>query len=622
MKNLYLIFFIFFFLTSCKEKDHKNSNSNQNLHTFYNEFLKRKDLTSDDVYQHILKLEKSVRKETNDEGLIKTLKGIYFARKASFELSEHYLKKVIQSPAVQDSVKDFAYIGLGNIYKHKGKYPEALLNYQNSLKIANKRNDTIRIAGAYSAIAQMNSEKGDAKESKKNIEKVFQLLKNKKHETAYLIAAHTLANVEGMNNNFEEALKIDEKGLKICDSIKNEEAKVTFLDNKARCYMMMNKLDSAQYYFEKNLVIDKKLNRINWIADSYINLAEVSMLKKNYGAAENYLKASIEILSKSTYVKNTLKAYNVLASIYEQQGKYKEAYAVKNDYNKLYEKIINEKNQTSFNEFNVIYETENKEKQILEQKSKIFQRNVAVFSLLGLLLLGVGYYRNYQNRQKIKLQKEILHQQDLATKAVMDAEDNERKRMAIHLHDGVGQLLTATNMNLEVLDEYKNDEIAFGNVVKKTKNILNEAMSEVRTLSHQIMPNMLIKNSLSNALKDLIEKSNSPKLHINLKIDGLKDNLDENIQIVMFRVIQECINNTIKHANASEVIIQVHQNDQEISAAFQDNGKGFSIHELKSDGMGIENIRSRIKFLKGKFEINSEEGRGTQIHVKIPLQNV
>ena len=146
-------------------------------------------------------------------------------------------------------------------------------------------------------------------------------------------------------------------------------------------------------------------------------------------------------------------------------------------------------------------------------------------------------------------------------------------------------------------------------------------MTEVRTLSHQIMPNMLVKNSLSNALRELIDKSNSPKLHINLTIDGLQEDLAENVQIVMFRIIQECINNTIKHANASEIDIAVKQDSNEISASFRDNGRGFdpTLYQSKSEGMGLENIKSRIEFLKGYFQLDSEKSKGTSITVKIPI---
>jgi signal transduction histidine kinase len=235
--------------------------------------------------------------------------------------------------------------------------------------------------------------------------------------------------------------------------------------------------------------------------------------------------------------------------------------------------------------------------------------------------MGFIYYKNYQNKQKVKLQKEILHQQDLATKAVMNAEDNERKRMATHLHDGIGQLLTAANMNISVLDDFKKDEDNFTKVLSKTKEILSEAILDVRTLSHQIMPNMLIKNSLSDALRDLISKTNSPKLHIELKIDGLKNDLDQNIQVVMYRIIQECINNTIKHAQANKVEISLLQNKEMIEAIFKDDGIGFNPLKIssKNDGLGLDNIKSRIDMLKGDLKIISAKGEGTSIIMKIPV---
>jgi signal transduction histidine kinase len=217
-----------------------------------------------------------------------------------------------------------------------------------------------------------------------------------------------------------------------------------------------------------------------------------------------------------------------------------------------------------------------------------------------------------------------MHQQDLSIKAVIDAEDNERKRMASHLHDGVGQLLAATNLNLQVLEEFKNEEDKFDQLMTKTQDILHDAMEEVRSLSHQIMPNMLIKNSLTIALKELIDKTTSPKLQIELALEGLNDKLDEAIQIVMFRVIQECINNTIKHADASKISIHITQNSDKIITRIEDNGKGFNVNQQKqkySDGIGLENMKSRIESLKGTYQLLSTIGKGTSVRIQIPIKN-
>ena len=193
--------------------------------------------------------------------------------------------------------------------------------------------------------------------------------------------------------------------------------------------------------------------------------------------------------------------------------------------------------------------------------------------------------------------------------------------MAIQLHDGIAQLLSAALMNVNVLEEFKNDDQNFYKILDKTKNIMSDAILDVRTLSHQIIPNMLIKNSLADALRDLISKTTSTKLDIDLRVDGLQDNLNQNIQVVMYRIIQECINNTIKHANANKVQISIFQTKHWIEAAFNDNGKGFNPLKINSnnDGIGLDNIKSRVDMLKGELQLKSTEGEGTLIKMKIPL---
>ena len=267
------------------------------------------------------------------------------------------------------------------------------------------------------------------------------------------------------------------------------------------------------------------------------------------------------------------------------------------------------------------YQSLKKDNEILNQRSQIFIRNISLTVLAIFLMFGFISYKYFQNKQKALLQKEILYQQDLATKAVMNTEDIERKRMATQLHDGIAQLLSAALMNVNVLEEFKNDDQNFYKILDKTKNIMSDAILDVRTLSHQIMPNMLIKNSLADALRDLISKTTSTKLDIDLRVDGLQDNLNQNIQVVMYRIIQECINNTIKHANANKVQISIFQTKHWIEAAFNDNGKGFNPLKINSnnDGIGLDNIKSRVDMLKGELQLKSTEGEGTLIKMKIPL---
>jgi signal transduction histidine kinase len=168
---------------------------------------------------------------------------------------------------------------------------------------------------------------------------------------------------------------------------------------------------------------------------------------------------------------------------------------------------------------------------------------------------------------------------------------------------------------------HKDNPENFKNITQKISNILSDAIADVRTLSHQMMPNMLIKNSLANALRDLIEKTSTPKLAVNLQIEGLETEVEQNIQVTLYRIIQECINNTVKHSGADKIDISVRQSDKKITTEIKDNGKGFNplkISENK-DGIGLQNMKARIKMLKGKMRIDSAADRGTQVFIEIPI---
>lgn len=423
--------------------------------------------------------------------------------------------------------------------------------------------------------------------------------------------------------DFANAQKYYEKSAAICKSVGNKQGIAFTQRNLANLSIMKNKkADSADLVrLEESKKIRKEFNSKVDIESNQLDVAQGYITQRKFQEAKKVLLKVLPVFVSEQSQENELSAYKLLTTIYNELNNSDSADYYFNRYLQVNENLVNTSVIRQSTELEKKYQTLKKDKEILENRSQILHRNIYIFSLLGLLALAVGYYRNYQHRQKIRLQKEILHQQDLATRAVMNAEDNERKRMASHLHDGIGQMLTATHMNLMVLEEYKDADSDMGDVIGKTKKILKDAMVEVRTLSHQMMPNMLIKNSLSNALKELIDQSSTPKLAVHLQLDGLMDNLDENIQIVLYRVIQECINNTLKHAEATEIFIRVQQTKTDILAYFKDNGKGFNPEATssKSFGMGLENIRSRIEFLKGLFLLNSGAGQGTEITVKIPL---
>lgn len=263
--------------------------------------------------------------------------------------------------------------------------------------------------------------------------------------------------------------------------------------------------------------------------------------------------------------------------------------------------------------------------EIKNRRLELTRRNIIIASL-GILfllaaLLGFALYRRYKWKQEALMQFAILKQQQLATKAVMDAEDKERIRIAQDLHDGIGQMMSVAKMNLSTIE----DELGL-DADKKIKmdriiGLVDESCKEVRSVSHNLMPNALLKAGLAAAVREFIDKIDHRSLQIDLHSDGLQQRLNADTEMVLYRVIQESVNNVIKHANANHLDISLINDTDGISVTVEDNGKGFNTNNAHSfEGIGLKNMRTRIEYLKGSIEWNAVPEKGTLVAIHIPLR--
>jgi two-component system, NarL family, sensor kinase len=225
-------------------------------------------------------------------------------------------------------------------------------------------------------------------------------------------------------------------------------------------------------------------------------------------------------------------------------------------------------------------------------------------------------------KQKAKLQQAVFEQQQLAASAVLKAEEKERQRIAKDLHDGVGQMMSAAKMNLSAFE----NEIQFSNADQKLSferiiGLVDESCKEVRTVSHQMMPNMLLKSGLGKAVAEFLDKIDQKVIKVNLHVEGLQERLKEDVEIVLYRVLQECVNNVIKHSGASHLDIALIKDKDGISATIEDNGKGFDLQQLgEESGMGLKNMQARINYLNGSIDFDSSPGKGTLVAIHLPVE--
>ncbi len=553
--------------------------------------------------------------------------GAVHFRNNDFKNSEKNYLKSYQIRKKQNDIAGIAKLNnnLASVYQSTFQYKKAMSMYLEALKYFESRDDLKNVNFTKANIGLLFIDLKDNDNAIKYIKDALTYFEglDKSVETENKLCENylNLGKAYQMKKVYEEAEKYYNKSAEICGKVGNKQGFAFSKRNLGNLNTITKKDSLAVINLKVSEDTRKEFNSKMDLESNSIDVAQNLIVQGNLVEAKKILLKILPVFEKENSKENLLSTYKLLTNIYHNTSQTDSADLYFEKYIALNDDLVNVTVNKDTSEMEKKYQSVKKDNEILTQKSKVFKRNVAVFSLLGLLLLGFVYYKNRQHKEKIKLQKEILHQQDLATKAVMTAEDNERKRMANHLHDGIGQLLSAANMNVNVLEDYKDDGETFTKILGKTKYILSEAIADVRTLSHQIMPNMLIKNTLSNALRDLIENTTSPRLQISLKMEGLDQKLDHNIQVVLYRTIQECINNTIKHAEANKIEITVIQDKNSIFTELADNGKGFNPLKInaRNDGMGLENIKSRIHFLKGSINIESAETKGTKITVEIPL---
>ena len=205
-----------------------------------------------------------------------------------------------------------------------------------------------------------------------------------------------------------------------------------------------------------------------------------------------------------------------------------------------------------------------------------------------------------------------------AAESVMKGQENERSRLARDLHDGVGGLLSGVKLSMSNMkgSVWLSEEnvMSFNNVIAQ----LDQSIAELRRVSHNMMPEALIKFGLKEALENYCENLNlSGNMHVNLQTHGLEKRMDQNTEIVIYRIIQELLNNVIKHAEARSVLIQLFREGDRFNLTVEDDGKGFDAKpdELQS-GAGLANIRARAEYLNGTVDIISTKGEGTSVNIE------
>jgi two-component system, NarL family, sensor kinase len=462
------------------------------------------------------------------------------------------------------------------------------------------------------------------------------LLKARELKTPFFLA-QTLINLSVnyiQKRTSEKAKPLLNEALAIANQLKNIELEAAIGLNLAEIALEEGEYETVKRYSERSLSLYQQLGSAGGQVTAFRGMARYYLHQRDFNNAAQFARRSLEMAAKNNYRSEHAWSSYLMSNISFASGDMKTGEIYFKQGNDTLVRMINDLLSQRSAQLEKKFETEKKETQIrqLEAEKKVQQlslrqKNVMNYVLAGsaviILIVSIISYRAYRQKQKLQQQRisQLEKEKQLtATEAVLKGEEQERTRLAKDLHDGLGGMLSGIKYSFQNMK---------GNLVMTPENhqafersmdMLDSSIKEMRRVAHNMMPEALVKFGLDIALKDFCHDINqSGALQITYQSIGLENAvIDQTTAITIYRIVQELINNTMKHSGAKNAIVQVSRTNGVISITVEDDGEGFNTEKLSQRvGMGWSNIQSRIDYLKGKLDLRSAPGEGTSVHIEL-----
>ncbi len=520
---------------------------------------------------------------------------------------------------------------LGNVLLNLSKYDSAVYHYQIALKNFEAVGDKVLIARLADLLQVTYMELRQHDKALVYGEQAIEVLRDANDPASLAAALSNAANVRERVYQHDKALAYLKEALKLARGINYKAHKKTILQNISNIYQNMLLVDSIKPYSERAAALSRELGTPDGEAIAYRGLANYYVFKNDLDAAYKYISLSLDITQKNGFRKEHASSLKTLGGVLLAMHRYEESYRVDTEAEVLADSLMGEemRNRTLFLEKQ--FETEKKEARIQLQQAQLKQKNILNFILIGgagalaiILLLG---YRNYKHRQRLqqaRIDELEIEKQLAATEAILKGEEQERTRLAKDLHDGLGGMLSGIKYSFQNMKENLILTPENAQAFERSLDMLDSSIREMRRVAHNMMPEILVRYGLDAALKEFCsEVAGSGAISTSYQSIGMENAVvKQTTAVTVYRIVQELVNNAIKHAEATHVLVQVHSAQAEnlLVVTVEDDGKGFDTALLKQPGgMGWSNIKNRVDFLKGKLDVQSEPGKGTSVLVEIAL---
>ncbi len=522
------------------------------------------------------------------------------------------------------------YNNLSRAYNDKGQYENAIRNRITGLKLAENQKFENWIGTFYIGLSYDYHDFEDYLKGIYYGKKAIHFFLNKKGAEAKDIRSSfnaTAINYDDWNKP-EQALFYHKQNLKYIKGKDTLLLHSTF-NNIGNTLLKQKKFEEAKKWLLRSVkIIDFRVKNNDSLytdysyATSYTNLATIATELNQYEEAKKYFDLAFKYSKKSETAEKLRDYYQQKIIFNKKYNKLSEAIEEQENYIKLRDSIYTAEKNKTIAELETKYQTEKKEKQILQHQAEVKQKNTWLLLISSFVIIGLILFRNF--RAKAKLQKEQL---ELENKLLEEQSNykiqEQRLEISRELHDNVGSQLTFI---ISILDNLKNSSVQFDDAIDKKINTLtnfaNKSISELRDTIWVLNSKQLrlseLKSRMLNFIKDAGESVDTIRFQFGFDIHN-DVQLSSKQAINLYRILQEIVNNAIKHANAKDISVSISQIENELQIKISDNGIGFDYESKKKKSFGLTNIQNRVQEINGNLEVESNQTKGTNYSIKVKL---
>ena len=595
--------------------------------------------TADSLFRSALEIQKSVGDVKGAGASVNNIGNIHLYKGEMEDALLHYIAafKIRSSMYDKKGMSD-GYNNIGAVQYYRGNYTIALKAYIGALKLLKQLNDKNGIARSYNNIGNIHLLLGDYENARTNYEAAIAIQVEIGDSMGLGRAHNNIANIYLSQGKYPEALESYKTSLYIKERAKDYMTIASNYINIGNVHYAQigaeydldkrdDLMDTAHANYFKALEWSSALGDKQGMAMAYNSIGTVHVSKGNPSEAIKYLNLGLACAKQVGSTSDIKYSYIGLAAADSARGAWESAYMNKKLYFEFRDSLVNEENIRNALSTQLNYEHEEekmqekakRDKQAGAYEEKIYWSQVVgwtsgVTFVLILISTFLWFNRTRLKREAV-FQEELAEHQKQQAAAIIETQEQERKRIAEDLHDSLGHLLSTVKLNLQTLPEEQKHHYVH------SINLLNQASTEMHNISFNLMPQTLEDEGLIPALYELADKTKKSSLYeIMLQVHNMESFVfDKQMKYNIYRIVQEAINNILKHADAKEINIQLIKLEKTLTIMIEDDGKGFDMSKVKMTGRGLRNITARSEWLHGTITIDSTPGRGTTIAIEIPV---